>query len=82
LVRRSDCLDTPKPPQIGIASIVRPVPLLLDSPTNANLPLLPLGANTPAMQIDRVVASKLVTPVLPAAPASKIPVRNGYEITS
>ena len=54
----SDCLDAPKPPQIGIASILRPVPRLPDSPTNANLPLMPLDAITPAMQIDPIVAAK------------------------
>ena len=63
----SDCLDAPKPPQIGIASILRPVPRLPDSPTNANLPLMPLDAITPAMQIDPIVAGERCRTVSQAA---------------
>ena len=52
----SECLGTPKSPEIGIASILRLVPGLLDSPTNAILPPLPPNANTPITQVDSIVA--------------------------
>lgn len=48
------------------------MPRLLDSPTNANLPLMPLDAITPAMQIDPIVAAKLGRTVFHASAELKI----------
>lgn len=53
---RSDSLDAPKPPEIGIASIIRPVPLLLESPNDAILRELPLNANKHRVRADTIMA--------------------------
>lgn len=51
-----DGRDAPKPPEISITSIVRPVPRLLESPTDAILRLVTPKANAPGVQIAPILA--------------------------